>query len=213
MGIGALAYDTTGSSNVALGWFSGYHCTAGNNTYLGDYAGFSHTPGSNSVFLGYEAGYNETASNVLYIDNQNISSNDSSKALIYGTFNATAHNQSLALNAGTLNLGAGGDAHINTRRLALSGIFSLPNVDITLTNAYQSVDMNTIGSSYWHVSPTSSGYSIVPTNTETGDIVFVSNFTGTAWDFVTSEVGYVTIAGGATHAFFYTQNGSWIQIF
>ncbi|MBU1487782.1 hypothetical protein KKH56_07035 [bacterium] len=79
----ALAKNTTGWNNTALGYQANlFNETGSNNTILGYQAGmgtFVHNKSGN-VFLGYQASYNETGSNKLYIENS------PDTPLIYGEF-------------------------------------------------------------------------------------------------------------------------------
>ncbi len=53
-GDGALRWNTTGDSNVALGYGAGINQNAGsNNVYIGLLAGMNQTAGSNNVYIGY----------------------------------------------------------------------------------------------------------------------------------------------------------------
>jgi hypothetical protein len=68
MGSQALYYNTTGSSNTALGRDSlANNTTASSNTAVGYQAGYSTTTGANNTYLGYQAGYTATtaSSNVV----------------------------------------------------------------------------------------------------------------------------------------------------
>jgi hypothetical protein len=67
IGVQSLAFITTGNSNTALGWRSG----------------FSNQVGEKNIYIGPEAGYYETGSNKLFIENSNA---DANNALIYGEF-------------------------------------------------------------------------------------------------------------------------------
>lgn len=57
VGVGALAANTTGSTNTALGYAAGYSNTGSGITAVGYRAGYYSTTGGNSTYLGYEAGF------------------------------------------------------------------------------------------------------------------------------------------------------------
>ncbi len=82
IGLGAMNYSTTGSSNVAIGYYAmkGSASTApGTNVAVGNEAGFYITSGENNIFLGHATGFSgspggqvTTGDNEIYLGNQSI---------------------------------------------------------------------------------------------------------------------------------------------
>jgi len=99
--VGALAANTTGTNNVAVGTFSLVANTADNfNLGIGLGAGYNNSTGSSNIFLGYTAGAFETGSNKLYI------SSNGTRPLLYGEMSATAADNKLGIGKGSVAAGS-----------------------------------------------------------------------------------------------------------
>jgi len=116
--VGALAANTTGTNNVAVGTFSLVANTADNfNLGIGLGAGYNNSTGSSNIFLGYTAGAFETGSNKLYI------SSNGTRPLLYGEMSETAADNKLGI--GTNVVGAGKTIAVhNGASLSAGGVWT-----------------------------------------------------------------------------------------
>ncbi len=89
LGVYALRGDPSGDggdNNVAVGYLAGLQSKGSSNVFLGYQTGFSNTDGDSNVFIGTNAGYHEFGSNKLYINSNPLALGV--PPLIYGDFQA-----------------------------------------------------------------------------------------------------------------------------
>ena len=135
--------NTTGTSNMFLGFQAGKATTVGNNnTFIGTYAGQSNTTGSGNTFLGYNARGGATTSNAVAIgsqvtagNNQFVVGNSSDTDWLKGTIGTT----SLRVNNRLVCLRSSGGMGINCPNrfpsLTINNALTVGGNNVCVTNS------------------------------------------------------------------------------
>jgi len=144
----ALATNTTGSDNSAVGWASLYYNTTGSyNTAMGRYALFTNTTADNNTAVGYQAAYsNATGGNLTAIGYQALYSTTAANNLGIG-YQAGYTNTSGTENA-FIGLAAAQSNTTGSFNTAIGGRYALDSNTTGARNTsvgHQSMRQNTTG--------------------------------------------------------------------